>query len=466
MAKTKYSHAFLVGLFNGKRSKLKNLVNSGWTRECVTQDGNIYKTDDDDNPRKRYAEDQGYNGLCSVYYKAHIDAMLEEGDKYGNPLTGNKPNFLKDVSHYFKEVNNKITLCYIEDLTDSNGKTLDHYSLVIQRLHLYFFPLDTVFFAIEIDDTGSELNDLTMGHFLLSTWAWEGCTRFTDSTKDDLKNALSPLLSLLNGNDPLELLESGNKLKIFQTIQVSAEEVDDALLYEIATSSPIGCVNNPDRFISPSQEYVENIIKNNGVSAFKKWKGLALVDSFTILGTVNGFRKNDCNYMYFPLIYLRCLFEKTFCFTRNIAYRENKAKKKLYSETMQMEQYYFYENISYNFLPNMLYKAMAKSLDIESEREGLSRQIKERHKKRNNQLLSAISVFAIFSVIFDLYSLVKAWATDTTLIPTENNAFNFCPALLSNSYDNGELPLFSLILFVIALSLSVLSIWYLNSKRR
>ena len=185
-------------------------------------------------------------------------------------------------------------------------------------------------------------------------------------------------------------------------------------------------------------------MEQNAVSAFKDWKALALNDSFTMLDGAEmspRWKTWDENYKlwlqhYFRLIYLRCFFEKTFCLSRNIAYRQGEAIDNLSTDITDMERFYFYRNISYNFLPNMLYDAMTRGLDIAAEREEISKQIKERAKEeeikrkeqrlfeaqqrkeaeerekekneeRFNNILSYATIFAVFSVSWDLCSMLK-----------------------------------------------------------
>ena len=99
-----------------------------------------------------------------------------------------------------------------------------------------------------------------------------------------------------------------------------------------------------------------------------------LVDSFTVLG-VDGYNKWTWENLYFPLIYIRCIYEKTFCFSRNSAYRLGKAVDNLSKEIADMEKYYFYNNISYNFLPEMLYNFIVRGIGLKEEREEISKQI-------------------------------------------------------------------------------------------
>jgi len=390
MANTIYSHAFLVGTFNDGL-KPEQLDRNLWKQEIVSSNGEI----------KRYKRDSGYNGLCTLYYKAHLDAMLEAKDV-------NRPTFLNSVHHYIHEIEN-IKIDNKEDnlitLSLKKGKFPDltpyEYTFRLCRLHLYFFPLGIVLFAIEIDDTGTELDNLTAAHSsLMGYW---GVDSFGN---EKLAKLMLPLTKHLDKDKSSRLTKDGNKLKIFQTIKIQTSEIEDELLYEIGTSSPIGCVKDGKRSdMKPAKSYFNKIKDENSVATFDNWKGLALVDSFTILGKEDSFEEDDCKFLYFPLIYLRCIFEKAFCFSRNNAFREDKAGKRLIWEIEQMEKYYFYDNISYNFQPNILYQAMAKGLGIKEEREVLSKQIKDHEEKRFDKILAYVAIFAVFSVVWDICSI-------------------------------------------------------------
>lgn len=424
MQTSSYSHAFLVGSLNGQMKPGQLEADPQWGEaQKIPFDGMA-----------------GYANLCSIYYKGHVDAMLQaEGQ--------DRPRFLSCVSHYVHRVAADAQQVPLSTVSVRDGNTvvqhLDGYQLRICAIHLYFFPLDTILFALEIDDTGSELNDLTMGHFLLANWCWEGGMCFHDNTRNALSNVLSPLVPYLKDELLKNLIGGGNKMKLFQVIQLETSAVADDTLYELATSSRIGSVNG-DTWLTPSEQYYQKIIDNNIVSAFNSWKGLALMDSFTVLGTHNGIRPEAWTNLYFPLIYLRAVFEKTFCFSRNNAYREDRAKSNLASEIALMEKYYFYDNISYNFLPNMLYQAMAKGLGIKEEREELSKQVKEKEDTNNSLIMAAISVFAIFSVAFDFYSLMKAWIAP----------------------DDSDLPMFALGVSALSFLGTITVVLYLTSLRR
>lgn len=384
MPKTFYSHAFLVGTFTDG-VKPEQLDRTSWKQEIVSLNGEI----------KRYENDHGYNGLCSLFYKAHLDSMIE-ADRY----TQNRPKFLDSVHHFYYDINKEK-----QSIVFKNIKKGYDYEVKFVRLHIFTFPLNICLFSIEIDDTGQELNALTMGHFTLMRWAWTW-DRNIINVKPKLNELLLPLKKLLPNEDLANLIIDGNKFKLFQSIKLDIVKPNDRLLYELGSSSSIGCIDCKDDRYSPSETYWKGLLNDNVVSTFGNWKGLALVDSFTMLGTSkDSFDEDDCNYLYFPLIYLRCLFEKTFCFSRNNYYREDKGGKNLIWEIEQMEKYYFYDNISYNFQPNLLYKAMAKGLDIKEEREVLSKQIKDHEEKRFDKILAYVAIFAVFSVVWDICSI-------------------------------------------------------------
>lgn len=275
--------------------------------------------------------------------------------------------------------------------------------------------------VLEIDDRGVDLNLMTLGHSSLIN------LKFAPTGNDELKEKMKPLLDLTPQHDFKSLVKDGNNLKIFQIVEVDAETPEDNLLFEIGTFIPVGAVGGKDGF-SPSKEYFDTIIKNNSISVFYNWKALALVDSFTVLG-VDNYNKWTWENLYFPLIYLRCIFEKTFCFSRNSAYRLDKSVKNISREITDMEKYYFYNNISYNFLPELLYDSMVKGIGLKEEREEISNQIKEQVKEKEDHRQQRITIylgaFAIFSVAWDLCSMFMKGFTDQDAVLPARLAFTF-----------------------------------------
>lgn len=357
-----------------------------------------------------------YAFLCSYFHKSHIDAMIEaQGQK--------RPKFLESVHHYRLEINRTLPLSLFNSMS---GKldVLDEYKMNLKGLHVYCFPLGITLFAIEIDDSCSSLNDLTFAHSrireLPSRWG-----EFSEEFKDALKE---PIKALVPNDNVGDLVSRGNKLKIFQIALVDSSDWTDEHLYEIATSSPIDIIGT-GHVLDPSEDYYHSIIKENTIAPFKNWKSMSLMDSFTALIKNGGvfdeekekaWHGDEIRWInsYYRLIYLRVLVQKTFLSSKNDQYRLNQSNVHLMRDLTRMEQYYFYDNISYNFLPDLLNKQMEKGLGINEEREELSTQIKERENKNTNTLTGIVSAFAIFSIAYDFYGLLKAsTGSDSQIMP-------------------------------------------------
>ena len=397
--RTAYSHAFFVGnLPDGiKLSVLKKSLL--WEHRILSEDE--------------------FGDACSYFHKSHINAMQESE-------AAKKPRFLKNVRHYVHNVDKSFPLSLI---TNGTLKVLDMYYLKIVRLHIYTFPLNFTLFAIEIDDTGSDLNEMTLAH----SWLRDIPSRLNSFGHSGIKESLEPLLKLIptrknkSGNEQdervKELMDKGNKLKIFQVVHI--DEFNDNLLYEIGTCSKIEAVGSSDIY-APSGDYFRSIMKENTVAPFLNWKGLALKDSFTVLfsGECGEYKKSDYDSRwcgsYFPLIYLRVVFQSVFLFSRDEGYRRGTSSGNVVRELSKMEKYYFYDDISFNFLPNMLNSVMEKGLGIAEARKEVSTQIKETEDRNTNIVFGVVSVFAVLSVAYDFYSMLIvincAWATKTLAI--------------------------------------------------
>ena len=336
-----YAQSFFVGSFNGKPQPTA-LDEKTWKKEVLS--------------------DEEYRTLCSMYYRCHVDAMMEAEHQ-------SRPDFLKQVQHYQCEVGKKVDMYLDKEKTKKYGFDLCN-------LHLYFFPLDVVLVGIETDETGADLNDLTKAHWWLANW--KDC--YQDFYTDSLKDAVAPLVELLHGQNIEDLIEEGDNMKVFQVVQTDDELPDDALLYEIAHFIPIGAVNG-NMYQTPNKDYYHHIMTTYSVSTFQNWKALAQVDSFTVLAS-KGFSAWPFMHCYYPLVFLRCIFEKAYCVSRNIAYRLNQANENLLDEIAEMEKYYSYENISYNFLPTMLYRMMAQGMDIEIDKREVGKCANKKRKRR------------------------------------------------------------------------------------
>ena len=270
MAENLFSYTYLVGKFSVSL-KSKNLKKNDWEEIVVMQKDEKEKGKD-------------YESLKAKYYSAHIDAMMRvEGRQV--------PDFLSEVCHYKARLPKENDKRVVE-LTNKDGSV---YKCMLCSIDLYFFPLDIVLFSIEINDSGNDLDRLTSMHGLWKEWSENYQKfRFKCNKLDDL---LQPLVQLLPDKDVTKITADGTKIRMFQIVRSSDDVVNDDLLFEIGTFSPIGVVHPSASFkkrhLQPSEDYFEEVIKNNSVSAFHSWKALALNDSFTVLGVGTKYLDNS-----------------------------------------------------------------------------------------------------------------------------------------------------------------------------
>jgi hypothetical protein len=211
--------------------------------------------------------------------------------------------------------------------------------------------------------------------------------------------------------DKVELDEySGSKFKVysvFDIVELSSYNRDH-LLYEMGTCSMIGTMSSINRN-TPSPVYYEELMQNK-VSAFANYEGLALLDSFTVIGHENyvEFADNNPNYyshhtwnrIYFG-IYVYNLFVRYSLFKFNAQFLSNPVK---YRDKFQdYLNHYNFKHIAFNFLPNLIFDKIRIALGIEDEIEtfekrlgNLAASIQEQQEKRQAFLLTIISVISAF----------------------------------------------------------------------
>ena len=98
---------------------------------------------------------------------------------------------------------------------------------------------------------------------------------------------------------------------------------------------------------------------------------------------------------YFRLIYIHALFTRRRCSsssTGNSCSAANDRKSiRLLHKMKEQEHWYAFSNISYNFLPQLIYRAIDTGLDIATEREQLHRHLEqeaERLEKNSERRLA------------------------------------------------------------------------------
>ena len=313
-------------------------------------------------------------------------------------------------------------------------------SFSIKELTLYLMPFRIALFSIHIEHETDSLNDCTSLLFSLRSIGY-----YSECHHEFIENAIKPFMEvfpILTGKVPescSELIENGNKFRIFQIINsmnvdkvTSWELRSDKVLYELATLSKIVGPDEDDEY-SASDAYLRKTIDKSKISVFRNWSGLALMDTFTI-HSFDASERFVSNWTddYFQMIYIHCVFQKSYLFDLNIRFRETMAvpthswKSKLQglnikhsnivelvNEYESFEQKCCFHKISYNFLPLEIADAIDKGLEIKQEMLQLFKAIEKEKSRRDeandklvNTLLFCLSLLTLFSAIWDISCLL------------------------------------------------------------
>ena len=339
--------------------------------------------------------------------KSYSDADIENLSNFYMPEFA---TFMtRDMKRYSYPVDKPCALHFDDGTTDFK----------IDGLHLWSAPFSLVLYAIEISFDKIEFNLMTRAIYVL-----RNCNRYNELQKDFIQTALQPIINLYNNvtlsdlkpeGNLCTLIEPGNKFKLFQAVSI-AEPLEndnaDFLLYDAATVAK----HIPNSLGSNSETYYKHIMDNYSISVFNGWKGLALLDTYTMLSidtpewVINNW-KDD----YFGMIYIYQLFRKVFLYNVNLRYRKRAEDVEvLESQLDEFDQLYGFNSVSYNFLPNLINDAIEKSLDTCQDSEQLNKMIsmemekrQQRSDERTNQCLTFLTCLTIFSAIYDFSSLVN-----------------------------------------------------------
>jgi hypothetical protein len=205
---------------------------------------------------------------------------------------------------------------------------------------------------------------------------------------------------------------SGTKYKLFMVLDVPEledKEMTKQLLFDIATLSRIGSAigTSPD---SMDKGYINQLIKNNSITIYNNWDGLALLDTFTVVGNKIldlEYKKVTYSSVYHG-IYLYCLFIKYSLFKLNFEIADLDEDRREYFQDFLSKYYFSY--ISYNFLPTEIFNKIRNALDIEKELKLLKEkiveiglQIQEEQQDKTNKILGVVTVLSSLSSVQPVY---------------------------------------------------------------
>ena len=226
---------------------------------------------------------------------------------------------------------------------------------------------------------------------------------------------------------------SGSKYKLYMVLDIpelNEKETMKSLLFDIGTLSRIGSAIG-NSYDSMDKDYIERLIKNNSISVFNNYEGLALLDTFTVVGNKildQNWKKETYSSVYYG-IYLYCLFLKYNLFKYNYEIADLDEDRR--SNFQDFLAKYYFNYISYNFLPTEIYNKIRKALDIEKELKLLNekivavgQKIQEEQQDRTNKILGIVTVLTSVSSVQPVYDYliegqkILGWSTEIYWITT------------------------------------------------
>ena len=201
---------------------------------------------------------------------------------------------------------------------------------------------------------------------------------------------------------------SGSKYKLFMVLDIpelDEKQMMKSLLFDIGTLSRIGSAFG-NTYDSMDKDYVQQLIDKNTISIFNNWEGLALLDSFTVVGNkiLDNKDKNETYSSVYFGIYLYSLFLKYNLFKYNFEIADLDQDKRANFQDFLVKSYFNY--ISYNFLPTEIYNKIKIALDIENELQLLNEKIvaiglkiQEEQQARTNVILGIVMVLSTLASI-------------------------------------------------------------------
>lgn len=205
---------------------------------------------------------------------------------------------------------------------------------------------------------------------------------------------------------------SGTKYKLYMIVdspESLTTEQRDHLMIDLATVSQVGATGTEGPY-SLDPNYYKKLLEKNAISVYGNWKGLALLDTFTVFGSgilSQDWQKQTYSKTYYT-IYMYCLFVKYSLFKFNYEIADLDEDRR--TTFQQFMSKYYYNYISYNFLPTELFTKIKIGLDIDNERSLLNQkielvgnQIQEEQQDRTNKILGIVTVLTSLSSVQTVY---------------------------------------------------------------
>ena len=222
--------------------------------------------------------------------------------------------------------------------------------------------------------------------------------------------------------DPQSWRKFNPHLRLFLNIDVDREFVSDRqfdqTLFELATAMPIGDIGTQGLY-APSQAYYDQLMSGNTINVFRNWRTLCIFDSIVRISV--DLRKADSFNLWETDYYHIIIFTS---FVRFYLYHTNARLSLLTDKSKEAvairDEYILFLNdfdltqISYKFLPNIIYKMLIKSLEISEELKRLDQKllvidtaVREGRVARIENFARLIVFLSLFTILTDGVDLLE-----------------------------------------------------------
>ena len=329
--------------------------------------------------------------------------------------------YYPEIIHFYSECNQSFSMSIDKDILIEDAWTKNEISVHIDKIQISLLPFNTLIYSIGMSCTQVRMDVMLNVFNQLRQISRYNQQQNIQAFVDLVILPIRELYLQLTGKaieHNYQLVENGNKLKIYQIVTVDSKLLHssqvDNLLYSLGTLS----INDPSDHMGSNEEYVQNILKKFKIAVFNNWAALSLLDSLTFMcdeGT-KPYVKDSWRTDYFELIYLYQLYRKIFLYRTNSEFRLSKRSiDHIQRDLEDFDNHYTYRYISYNFLPNLMNKVIESSLEITEEQEQmtniLNRTVQaetELREKRSNYFLTFLAIMTSCSTIWDLNCLLDA----------------------------------------------------------
>lgn len=282
-------------------------------------------------------------------------------------------------------------------------------SAELTDISVYLYPFGIVMYSIGVRQKDVQLPDA------LAVLMGLRMSFDPSQVSDFVEYAVKPLMELATLAGAQNLLESGNKFRIFHVVVADGEPASAQELDRLLFSAGTLTMYEPHDNMAFAEEYYEKLIADGKLSVFRNWSALALLDIFTIFSySPKPFMLEIWTKDYFGKLYMYTLFRKFFLFRLNHLFRARLSSiSRLKGDLETFDRSCTFPIVSYNFLPELVVRLMEGGLGIEDEKEKISVMVNQEKERKEaetgdkmNLFLGIISALTLFSAIWDFSCLM------------------------------------------------------------